>query len=63
MKGTDIAMKPLRYIKPNMTRLKGNWGRSIINQIKNNIVPSDENIRKEAEACKRRILAKRADEK
>ena len=51
MKGTHITMKTLRYIKPNMTRLKGNWGRSIINQIKNNIVPSDENIRKEAEAC------------
>lgn len=52
--------KEITYSKPNMTNLHGRLGRRILEQIRTNIVPSDENIRREAEECKKRLMAKKS---
>lgn len=45
-----------KYYKPNMTGLKGKTGRKIIEEIKTHTVLSDDNIRKEASECKKRLM-------
>lgn len=56
MKGM-VYMKAKVIFKPNMTNLKGKTGRKVLEQLRTNIVISDENIQKEASECKQRLLA------
>ena len=57
-----IFMKPITYSKPNMANLHGIVGKSIMKTLREMPEPSMKTLRKDAEACKKRILAKRANE-
>ena len=49
-----------RKHKPNMSNLHGAVGKSIVNTIRNTPKPDHSELEREAETCKKRILARRA---
>mgnify|MGYP003305310819 CR=1 FL=1 len=52
-------MREIRYVKPNMTNLKGKKGRAILAEIRRmKAVPLDD-VRKDADECIERILVRR----
>lgn len=58
-----IIMRTIRYMKPNMTNLKGKKGRAIIEEIRNAEIKSMDDIKRDADACMNRILARRNNAK
>lgn len=58
MKMEVIFMKRYFY-KPNMAALKGRTGKRIVEKLKNDMAVSDDNIRKDALACKKRLMAQK----
>lgn len=58
-----ITMRNVVYIKPNMNNLKGKRGRKAFEQICSLQPASRENLKKEADACMERILARRKNER
>lgn len=61
MKGKLMNVKT--YSKPNMANLHGRIGEQILRTLRQQTVKSDDNIRKNAEECKARILAGRSNGK
>ena len=57
-----ITMRERKYIKPNMTNLKGKKGRAILAEIRSMDAKPLDNIRREADECMKRILARRKNE-
>lgn len=51
------------YFKPNMNNLKGKLGRSILDEIRTAKKPNLDHVKKEADECIERILARRTNEK
>lgn len=58
-----IVMHATRYIKPNMTNLKGRRGKAILSEIRNMKAKPMDDVRREADACIDRILARRTNER
>lgn len=58
-----FSMKPTVFIKPNMANLHGITGKNIMKTLRSMPVKSTDSIRRDAEACKKRILARRTNEK
>ena len=54
-------MHTIRYVKPNMTNLKGKKGRAILAEIRNMKAKPMDDIRRDADACMNRILAGRKE--
>lgn len=54
-------MRAVRYIKPNMTNLKGKKGKAILAEIRNMKAKPMDDVRQDADACMNRILARRKD--
>lgn len=52
-------MHAIRYVKPNITNLKGRRGRAILAEIRNMKAKPMDDIRRDADACMDRILARR----
>lgn len=55
----EVVFMKRRFYKPNMAALKGRTGKKIVEKLKNDMVISDDNIRKEALACKKRLMAQK----
>lgn len=55
-------MHAIRYVKPNITNLKGKRGRAILAEIRNMKAKPMDDIRRDADACMERILARRNNE-
>lgn len=58
-----IAMRAVRYTKPNMTNLKGKRGKAILAEIRSMKARPMDDIRRDADACMKRILARRQNAK
>ena len=56
-------MHVIRYVKPNMTNLKGKKGKAVLAEIRSMRATSMDDVRKEADECMKRILAKRENAK
>lgn len=54
-------MRTIRYIKPNMTNLKGKKGKAILAEIRSMKAKPMDDIRRDADACMNRILARRKE--
>lgn len=54
-----VILKDTTYLKPNMNNLKGKKGRAIMDEIRKLKPASHDTVRKEADECMERILAKR----
>ena len=54
-----ILMYTARYVKPNMTNLKGKKGKAILAEIRNMKAKPMDDIRREADECMSNILARR----
>lgn len=52
-------MRTIKYVKPNMTNLKGKRGRAILDEIRNMKAKPMDDIRWDADECINRILARR----
>lgn len=51
------------YYKPNMNNLKGKVGRAVLAEIRSAKKPDWDSVKREADECMARILARRNDEK
>lgn len=56
------AMRTINYVKPNMTNLKGKKGRAVLAEIRNAKSRPMDDIKRDADACMNRILARRKNE-
>lgn len=54
-----ITVKDVAYIKPNMNNLKGRRGKAVLSEIRNAKAPKMDDVRKDADACMKRLLATR----
>ena len=52
-------MRKVKYIKPSMTNLKGKKGKAILAEIRSMDAKPLDDIRREADECMKRILARR----
>ena len=52
-------MKAKTFSKPNMANLHGKMGERILQNLRQQTVKSDDNIRRTAAECKARLLAER----
>ena len=57
------SMQTVRYVKPNMTCLKGKKGRAILAEIRSMKATPMDDVQKDADECMKRILARRKNEK
>ncbi len=57
------SMQTVRYVKPNMTYLKGKKGRAILAEIRSMKVTPMHDVQKDADECMKRILARRKNAK
>lgn len=56
-------MPATKYVKPNMTNLKGKKGKAILAEIRSMKAKPMDDIRRDADACMSRILARRQNAK
>ena len=61
MTGGIAVMRTIRYVKPNMTNLKGRKGKAILAEIRSMKAKPMDDIRRDADACMNRILARRKE--
>lgn len=51
------------YYRPNMNNLKGKVGRAVLEEIRSAKEPDWDSVKKEADECLARILARRSNER
>lgn len=52
-------MQKNKYVKPNMTNLKGKKGRAVLAEIRNMKATPMDDVRKDADECMKRIIERR----
>ena len=57
------SMHGIRYAKPNMTNLKGKKGKAVLKEIRNMRATPMDDVKREADECIARILARRQNAK
>lgn len=57
------TVQGIRYVKPNMMNLKGKKGKAILAEIRSMKATPMDDVRKDADECMKRILARRKNAK
>lgn len=57
------TVQRIRYVKPNMMNLKGKKGKAILAEIRSMKATPMDDVRKDADECMKRILARRKNAK
>ena len=57
------TVQVIRYVKPNMMNLKGKKGKAILAEIRSMKATPMDDVRKDADECMKRILARRKNAK